>query len=316
VFQQQLPLVGRDADLRLLELVLGRAAAGTGSVVLISGEAGIGKTRLCQELSRSHRSRGGQVLLGRAFPEEAAISFGAIADALRTARRSEPTLWQAALARASVLWPIAPELAAERDGERRSFDHPVLFEALLDAVDEAADDRVTLWVLEDIHWADEATWEFVRYAARRVAEMGLVLGVTYREEEIGTAHPWWAGLVRLRRDPSVLRVSLERLSAADGERLVRALAPSLPRGLVATIIQRSAGTPLLVQELAALASGSIYPVVGRRANRIWPGRMRKPNTGRIIGARRRPSGRGRPARRPGRRQAAWSVLVRWACPPA
>jgi predicted ATPase len=256
VFQQQVPLVGRDADLRLLELVLTRAAAGTGSVVLISGEAGIGKTRLCQELSRSHRARGGLVLLGRAFPEEAAISFGAIADALRTARRGEPPLWQAALARASVLWAIAPELAAKREVERRSFDHPVLFEALLDAVDEAAGDRVTLWVLDDLHWADEATWQFVRYAARRVAGMGLVLGVTYREEEIGAAHPWWASLVRLRQDPGVLRVALRRLSAADGERLVHAVAPSLPRGLVATIIQRSAGTPLLVQELAGLAARS------------------------------------------------------------
>jgi DNA-binding CsgD family transcriptional regulator/tetratricopeptide (TPR) repeat protein len=256
VFQEQLPLVGRDADLRLLELVLGRAAAGTGSVVLISGEAGIGKTRLCQEFSRAHRSQGGQVLLGRAFPEDAAISFGAIADTLRTARRSEPPLWQAALARASVLWAIAPELTAARQVERRSFDRPVLFEALLDTLDEAAGDRVTLWVLEDIHWADEATWEFVRYAARRIAEMGLVLCVTYREEEIGAGHPWWAGLVRLRRDPSVLGVSLERLSAADGERLVRALAPSLPQELVASIIQRSAGTPLLVQELASLAARS------------------------------------------------------------
>jgi DNA-binding CsgD family transcriptional regulator/tetratricopeptide (TPR) repeat protein len=279
VFQQQLPLVGRDADLRLLDLVLSRAAAGAGSVVLISGEAGIGKTRLCQELGRSHRNQGGQVLLGRAFPEEAAISFGAVADALRGARRGEPPLWQAASARASVLWAVAPELAAEREVERRSFDHPVVFEALLDAVDEAAGDRVTLWVLEDLHWADEATWEFVRYAARRVAEMGLVLAVTYREEELGAAHPWWAGLVRLQRDPSVLGVSLERLSAADGERLVHAVAPALPEGLVATIIQRSAGTPLLVQELASLAvrSGAlpdlpdiVRATVRERAARLGP----------------------------------------------
>jgi predicted ATPase/DNA-binding CsgD family transcriptional regulator len=279
VFQQQMPFIGRDADLRLLELVLTRAAAGSGSVVLISGEAGIGKTRLCQELSRSHRGRGGQVLLGRAFPEEAAISFGAIADALRAARRGEPPLWQAALARASVLWAIAPELAAARQVERRSFDRPVLFEALLDAVDEAAGDRVTLWVLEDLHWADEATWEFVRYAVRRVAQMELVLAVTYREEEIGAAHPWWTGLVRLRRDSSVLDVSLQRLSAADGERLVRALAPSLPEGVVATIIQRSAGTPLLVEELASLAARSgalpdvpdiVRAAVQERAARLGP----------------------------------------------
>jgi DNA-binding CsgD family transcriptional regulator len=279
VFQEQLPLVGRDAELRLLELVLGRAAAGTGSVVLISGEAGIGKTRLCQELSRSHHSRGGQVLLGRAFPEEAAISFGPIADALRTARRSEPPLWQAALARASVLWAIAPELAAAGEVERRSFDRPVLFEAVLDAVDEAAGDRVTLWVMEDLHWADQASWEFVRYAARRITEMGLVLCVTYRGEEIGAAHPWWAGLVRLRRDPSALGVSLQRLSAADGERLVRALAPSLPEEMVASIIRRSAGTPLLVEELTSLAARSgalpdlpdiVRATVQERAARLDP----------------------------------------------
>jgi DNA-binding CsgD family transcriptional regulator len=278
VFQQQVPLLGRDAELQLLDRVLTRAAAGTGSVVLISGEAGIGMTRLCQELSRSHRDRGGQALLGRAFPEEAAISFGPIADTLRRSRRGEPPLWQAVLARASVLWAIAPELAAAGEVERRSFDRPVLFEALLDAVDEAAGDRVTLWVLEDLHWADEATWEFVRYAARRVAGMGLVLGVTYREEEMA-AHPWWANLVRLQRDPGVLRVSVERLSAADGERLVRALAPSLPQGLVASIVRRSAGTPLLVQELAGLAvrSGAlpelpdvVRATVQERAARLDP----------------------------------------------
>jgi DNA-binding CsgD family transcriptional regulator len=278
VFQQQVPLLGRDAELQLLDGVLTHAAAGTGGVVLISGEAGIGKTRLCQELSRSHRDRGGQVLLGRAFPEEAAISFGPIADTLRTARRGEPPLWQAALARASVLWAVAPELAATDEVERRSFDHPVLFEALLDAVDDAAGDHVTLWVLEDLHWADKATWEFVRYAARRVAEMGLVLGVTYRDEEMAS-HLWWANLVRLQRDPGVLHVSLERLSTVDGERLVRALAPSLPQAMVATIVQQSAGTPLLVEELASLAERSgalpdlpdvVRATVQERAARLDP----------------------------------------------
>jgi DNA-binding CsgD family transcriptional regulator len=278
VFQQQVPLLGRDAELQTLDRVLTRAAAGTGSVVLISGEAGIGMTRLCQELSRSHRERGGQILLGRGFPEEAAISFGPIADTLRTARRGEPPLWAAALARASVLWAIAPELAATDGVERRWFDRPVLFEALLDAVDEAAGDRVTLWMLEDLHSADEATWEFVRYAARRVAEIGLVMGVTYREEEMAS-HPWWANLVRLQRDPGVLRVPLERLSAADGERLVRALAPSLPQAMVATIVQQSAGTPLLVEELASLAvrSGAlpdlpdvVRATVQERAARLDP----------------------------------------------
>ena len=90
-----------------------------------------------------------------------------------------------------------------------------------------------LWVLDDLHWADDSTWEFVRYAARRVADLALVLAVTYREEEIGPAHPWWPGLVRLKREPSVLSLPLARLSAADGERIVRAVGPALPEDTVA-----------------------------------------------------------------------------------
>ncbi len=233
---------------------MARAVEGAGSLVVISGEAGIGKTRLCAELSRRHRQGGGRVLVGRAAPEEATIPYAALADALRGARRAEPAVWQAARARATILWAVAPELAPEAGGPGRSVDRPVLFEALLDAIDEAAGDGTALWVLDDLHWADDSTWEFVRYAARRVADLALVLAVTYREEEIGPSHPWWPGLVRLKREPSVLGLPLARLSATDGERIVRAVDPDLSQETVAAIVERAAGTPLLVEELASLAS--------------------------------------------------------------
>jgi DNA-binding CsgD family transcriptional regulator len=247
--------------------------------VVISGEAGIGKTRLCAEVRRWHRQRGGRVLLGRAAAQEASIPYAALADALRGARRAEPAVWEAARERAGILWPVAPELAPEASAPGRSADRPVLFEALLDAVDEAAGDGTALWVLDDLHWADDSTWEFVRYAARRVADLALVLAVTYREEEIGPAHPWWPGLVGLRREPSVLCLPLARLSAADGERIVRAVGPSLPDGTVAGIVERGAGTPLLVEELASLASRSgdllhvpdiVQATVRERAGRLDP----------------------------------------------
>src|SRR5262249_5208823 len=155
---------------------------------------------------------------------------------------------------AEILWAVAPELASEAGRPEQSADRPVVFEALLDAVDEAAGDGTALWVLDDLHWADDSTWGFVRDAARRVADLALVLAVTDGEEEIGPAHRRWPGLVQLRREPSVVRLPLGRLSAADGERIARAVDPALPAATVAMIVGRGAGTPLLVEELASLAA--------------------------------------------------------------
>jgi predicted ATPase len=99
---QAAPLVGRDADLAQSVAMLARAGEGAGSILLISGEAGIGKTRLCAELSGWHQQRGGRVLLGRAVPEEASLPYAALADALRGARRNDPAVWETAQAQILV----------------------------------------------------------------------------------------------------------------------------------------------------------------------------------------------------------------------
>jgi DNA-binding CsgD family transcriptional regulator len=255
--EPSVPFVGRDDALKQLDAALARATAGEGSVVLVYGEAGIGKTRLCEQAGQAHRSRGGLVLVGRAAQEETGIIFAPIADALRAARRAEPAVWQAATSHADVLSAVVPELASAAGGGRCYADRPVLFEALLDAVEEAARaDQAVLWVLDDVHWADDASWHFIGYAARRVAAMNLVLAVSYRGEEIGPASPRWTSLVQLKRDPHVLTVPLDRLSAADTGRLIGALAPGLPEELAAEIVRRSAGTPLLIEALAIMAASS------------------------------------------------------------
>jgi DNA-binding CsgD family transcriptional regulator len=271
--------VGRAEVLGQLGQALADAAAGAGCVALIYGEAGIGKTRLCRQVQDEHRRRGGQVLVGRGSPEESAIAYGPIADTLRLARRAEPKVWESAQARAEVLRVVTPEIgtAGERGG---GADRPLVFEALLDTVEEATrGDQAMLWVLDDMHWADDATWHFVEYAARRVADMSLVLAVTYRDEEIGPASPRWAGLVQLKRDRHVLAVPLRRLGTPDAERLARAVAPDLAREMVAKVVERSAGTPLLIEELAGLAarSGEYPPLpdvvrvtVRDRAGRLGP----------------------------------------------
>jgi DNA-binding CsgD family transcriptional regulator len=271
--------VGRAGVLGQLGQALAGAAAGAGCVALIYGEAGIGKTRLCRQVQDEHRGRGGQVLVGRGSPEESAIAYGAIADMLRFARRAEPGVWESARARAEVLRAITPEIS-DADEPGRGVDRPLVFEAVLDTVEEATHgDQAMLWVLDDMHWGDDATWHFVGYAARRVADMSLVLAVTYREEEIGPASARWASLVQLKRDPRVLAVSLPRLGAPDAERLVRAVAPDLAGEMVAKVVERSAGTPWLIEELADLAERSgEYPLlpdvvrvtVRERAGRLGP----------------------------------------------
>jgi tetratricopeptide (TPR) repeat protein len=280
VSQQTVPFIGRDDLLDQLDLVLTRAGSSEGSVALIYGEAGIGKTRLCEQAGHTHRDHDGRVLLGRATPEESRIAFAPVADALRAARRADPPLWDAVRARADLLSTIVPELATGAANESRPADHPVLFEALLDAVEESArGDAATLWILDDVHWADDATWHFIHYAARRVADMSLVLAITYRDEEIGPASPRWSSLVRLKREPQVITMPLQRLDADDSRRLVEELAPLLPPDVVAQILARSAGTPLLIEELAGIAEASgelpavpdiVRATVRERASRLTP----------------------------------------------
>src|SRR5215469_15986358 len=279
VVGEKAAFVGRQVEVARLTELLEKGDEGIGSLVLITGEAGIGKTRLCSEVSRHNHERGGQSLLGRASIEDASVPFAPLADTLRAARRTERELWDAALALGSVLWPVASELVPASGQPKRSVDRPVLFEAILDAVTEAAGDRTTLWTIEDIHWADDSTWEFIRYAARRISDLGLVLLVTYREEEIGPGHSWWTDLVRLKRQPSALPLSLARLREHDTGLLARSVAPTLSDEDVGSIVERAAGTPLLVEELAttAMQSGRVLAVpdivqatVRERMGRVSP----------------------------------------------
>src|SRR5262249_11089842 len=96
------PLLGREAELRRLGQILSQGADGIGSVVLISGETGIGKTRVCEELLRASATLTACRLLGRAYPEES-TPYAAVADAFRRAKRSEPRVWEAARGRAALL---------------------------------------------------------------------------------------------------------------------------------------------------------------------------------------------------------------------
>ena len=246
------PLVGRAAELRVALEAAASAHDGRGQLLLMQGEAGIGKTRLCHEI-RSHQDRNGtQVLTGRAVPGDRDLQYSAVADSLRGARRFEPRLWAAASRRATILAAVVPELAHQGSVSGAPVDRPVVFETLLDMVEEAATDRATLWFLEDLHWADPATWEFAAYAARRVGDMALSIVVTFRDEELPSHR--WSRLLALGRERDVAIVELDRLGAADTHTMIRNISPALSPAVVERVAVRSAGNPLLVEELLTTTS--------------------------------------------------------------
>jgi predicted ATPase len=175
-------LLERDAELRGLRETLRQAGRGRGSVVLVSGEAGIGKTSLVRAFAEHARAHA-RVLIGVCDDLVTPRTLGPFRD---MARGGDGPLAEAA---ASV---------AERD-------------AVFGAVYQELADRSTLMIVEDVHWADDATLDVVRYLAWRIAELPSVLVLTYRDDELRDDHPLRRVLGALARQ-DVQRLALRRLS--------------------------------------------------------------------------------------------------------
>lgn len=250
-----LPLVGRSADLDLLRERWDRTAQGRGATVFISGEAGIGKSRLVSEMALLAAFSGGRVMYGAtAHPES--NPYEAITDAFRsvlpllTALELEP-VWLATLAqlipelrtRKPDLPPAAP-VEPEREKDR-------LFQTIVMALDALAKARPVLLVLEDLQWAGDATLEAFRHIARRASEASILALVTYRDEET----PRIGALRKLVRDLEHQSLSAHltpgRLTLEDVREMLR-LVPGLDeegKDVASPLHRQSEGNPLFLAEM-------------------------------------------------------------------
>ncbi|HEY4027950.1 MAG TPA: AAA family ATPase [Candidatus Dormibacteraeota bacterium] len=243
------PFVGRARELAVGRQVVNRAARGSGGLILVSGEPGIGKSRLASELATL--VPGWQVLTGSARSEDADRAYGPLQEAFdRAGEGGHRAPWARAQARAGTLAGVLTSLRLPGDHERAPLQNqPLVFDGLLDAM--LGEDRATptLLVLEDLHWADEGSWDFVAHTARRLPDLPLVVLVTHRDDRLVVHRSGLERVLAMSEQDHVHRLGLTGLSSGETAVLAGAVAPRLPPAMLDEAVELSEGTPLLLIEL-------------------------------------------------------------------
>jgi class 3 adenylate cyclase/tetratricopeptide (TPR) repeat protein len=252
--------VGRAAELAEASEVLAQVLAGRGHVLLISGEPGIGKTRLAKEIAERARRQGVEVLWGRCYEGEGRPAFWPWVQIVRgyLSVRSQGEL-RDQIGRGGVDMaglipevrerlpdlPEAPRLAHE-DARFRLFDSlTALFKA-------AALVRPLVVILDDLHWADDPSLRLLEFLTPEMGASRLLLLGTYRESEARHGSLLGRTLAELARTPHAKHViSLGGLSSDEAAALLAGLlGTGLPADLVAGIYERTEGNPLFLRELS------------------------------------------------------------------
>ena len=271
-------LVGRERALDAAHQLLDRARSGTGSVLLIAGEAGIGKSRLLRETVTTARELGFVTLRGACFEGDRTVPLAPLLDLVRelmaTASASAVAHMLAPagaeLVRAfpeleSVFSESAPIEALDPEQERRR-----LFRAVSEAIARLGRTQPVLLTIEDVHWSDEASLELFLHLARRISAQPVALVLSFRSDEVAPA------LERLLADLDRTRIAvdlrLRRFSASELSTMLEAIfdgaAPG--GGFAETIYELTDGNPFFVEEVlkAMVSAGE----VARRPDGAWQAR--------------------------------------------
>jgi predicted ATPase len=214
------------------------AVDGRGSLVLVSGEAGIGKTTLAEAFCREAIDAGGLVLVGRCYDLTETPPYGPWLDLF------------AAYHAAGDLLPPVPLRDPDAFGTVTS--QAELFRQTRDFLAALATSCPVVLLLDDLHWADTATLDLLRFLGRSLASMPLVLLATFRDDELTRRHPLSQLLPTLVRESAATRIELRRIAAADIRTLIDArYALSEPDALRLTsyLDARSEGNPFFLSEL-------------------------------------------------------------------
>lgn len=249
--------VGRHSELATFDQAVADARNGLPSVMLVSGDAGIGKSTI---VSHSAWRAGVELYVGRATHIGGdTIPLAPLGDLLRQLRRTKADL----LAHSPALAGLRQWFAPGGAGAAAPGAHGDLFMAVLDLIALLAADHAVIVGFEDLHWADTATWDLFDYLARNLIDEQVVLVGTYRANEVATHASQRTRLAELTRLPSARRIHLEGLARDEvAQRIASVLGEAPPSALVDQIVARGRGNPFFTHELvAAHLAGEAIPIV-------------------------------------------------------
>ncbi|HEX6799040.1 MAG TPA: AAA family ATPase [Ktedonobacterales bacterium] len=267
-------LIGRAPYLEAVTAQLRRASEGAGHTLLVSGEAGIGKSRVLAEVEAEANRRGVACLAGNAYEADHDVPFAPLTDLLRgvlsgcSADDLERLL---SLPSGRYLPELLPALAprvpgfspdADDPDQRKQRLHAMLDEMLLGA----AVGSPALIAIEDVHWADETSLDYLLHLARRGAQRPVLLVLTYRSDEV---HPilrhFLASLDRERLATEARLSPLDRAEVGDMLRAIFGLTRPPRADLVAALYELTEGNPFFIEEVLHIlvAGGDIFFADGR-----------------------------------------------------
>ncbi len=256
------PFVGRASEYGLLLGLLAHLTGGSGHVVLVEGEPGIGKSRLMHELAVYARERGLSSLATRCYEIERAMPYQPVIELVTQAAELAPaaTLQKLPPVSLAEIAALVPALAERVAVPRLSSDFPEarrarLFRAIAQLFDALAGGRQVVVMVDDLQWADDASAQFLHFLARQAASQPLLLLCAYRDEEVQSDERLSMLVASLRGERHARHMPLGRLQLADTRALLQDFGDE---ALASRLHRETEGNPFfLTSMLHALRAGEI-----------------------------------------------------------
>ncbi|MCH8814540.1 MAG: AAA family ATPase [Chloroflexi bacterium] len=254
------PFVGRESERQELQRLLERAVTGQGSLVMIGGEPGVGKTRLAQELALQAERTGVTVRTGHCYEMEGSPPYTPFIELIQEAIQAAQAQPEALR---SILADSAPEVARIVPELRRMFpdlppplelppdqERRYMFNSIRDFVDRASRIAPLLILIDDLHWADDSSLLLLQHFAQHLAQMPVLMLATYRDTELEAGRPLSRTLEELIRQRLTHRIVLKRLPEQGVSEMLRGLSgQEPPLQLVSAIYKGTEGNAFFVEEV-------------------------------------------------------------------